>query len=112
MKTTQKIDKKLVRRFFEKIELTPTCWNWGAYCSTEGYGMFFLKPKSRLAHRVSYWIFRGKIELDIADDDETIVIDHLCNNKRCVNPAHLEVVTQSVNTLRGIEYHAARRASE
>ena len=105
MKTKEKISKRLIQRFLSKVEFTSTCWNWTAYKHPEGYGMFFLKPKTRLAHRVSYWIFRGKIESEDYDDWETIVVDHLCNNKGCVNPAHLEAVSQSVNTLRGIEYN-------
>lgn len=104
MKTKVKIDKRLIRRFLEKVELTATCWNWKAYKHPEGYGMFYLAPKTRLAHRVSYWIFKGPITCE-CEFDETIVVDHLCNNKSCVNPAHLEAVTQSVNTIRGLEYN-------
>ena len=105
MKTKEKISKMLIQRFLSKVEFTPTCWNWTAYKHPEGYGMFFLHPKTRLAHRVSYWIFKGKIENEDYDSYETIVVDHLCNNKSCVNPAHLEAVSQSVNTLRGLEYN-------
>ena len=112
MKTSQKIDKKMIRRFMSFVKFTNTCWLWTGYCNEAGYGMFFLKPKTRFAHRVSYWLFKGDIKYHEFDEMDTIVIDHLCNTKGCMNPAHLEAVTQSVNTLRGIDYHAGRSVNE
>lgn len=84
--------------FFRNIEKTPTCWIWkGSKLKTHKieYGMFYKTTrKGILAHRYSYQIFKGRIPKDK-------VIDHLCRNGLCVNPEHLEVVTNKENILRG-----------
>jgi hypothetical protein len=85
-------------------ELGP-CWNWTACTKrTGGYGGFALGRKYArdngivhrhiLAHRFSYLMLKGKLEKDLT-------IDHLCRNRRCVNPGHLEQVTFKENILRG-----------
>lgn len=73
------------------------CWNWeGPINSTTGYGSLRLVEKrSVTAHRFSYELLVGPIP-------EGLVTDHLCRNRQCVNPAHLEPVTLGTNTLRGI----------
>ena len=81
-------------RFWSKVDKTDSCWNWTACKSLHGYGGFQLNDKWRIAHRVSYEDKNGKIP-------EGIVIDHLCKNKSCVNPVHLEAVTQKENIMRG-----------
>ena len=68
------------------------CWNWKKP-DLEGYGSFNIQGKSYRAHRVSYQYFNGKIPAGL-------VIDHLCKNKSCVNPDHLEAVTNMENILR------------
>jgi hypothetical protein len=71
------------------------CWEWkGKISKTTGYGNKQFDGKTLLAHRWMYSIFNGHI-------DESLVIDHLCGNKSCVNPKHLEAVHQSVNCRRG-----------
>lgn len=60
----------------------------------DGYGQFMHNYKNNRAHRISYEIHIGKIP-------ETLVLDHLCRNPNCVNPHHLEAVTQGENTTRG-----------
>lgn len=91
---------KYVARFMQKVEVDATtgCWNWTAATVTAGYGKVtngLGRPaRSLYAHRVSYEIHREPIPMGL-------VIDHLCENKRCVNPDHLEAVPSSVNTLRG-----------
>ena len=70
------------------------CWRW-AMNPKGRYGQFSVgKQKGLLAHRVAYELFNGPIPAGLT-------VDHLCRNTRCVNPAHLEAVTQRVNTLRG-----------
>lgn len=71
------------------------CWKWRTRTERSEYGSFRLHGKSQLAHRVAYRDFGRKIP-------EGFQIDHLCRNKRCVNPAHLEAVTQTENGRRGI----------
>lgn len=67
------------------------CWEWQGPMHPKGYGTF----AHELAHRRSYEMFVG----DIPDG---LHIDHLCRNKRCVNPAHLEPVTHAENNRRGL----------
>lgn len=75
------------------------CWRWQRSIGKEGYGFIAVreysgaKPRSRLAHRVSYEQFVGPIP-------DGLQIDHLCRVRECVNPSHLEPVTGSVNVRR------------
>lgn len=70
------------------------CWLWQRRIGNRGYGVMTANGKaSQLAHRVSYAAFVGPIP-------EGLVIDHLCRVRSCVNPAHLEPVTQKANVLR------------
>lgn len=73
------------------------CWEWQGNITPNGYGAWYgLKGpyEERLAHRISYRAFTGPIPAGLQ-------IDHLCRNRCCVNPAHLEAVTRKVNILRG-----------
>lgn len=70
------------------------CWNYTGFLDRDGYGMFRVGPDQRRAHRVSYEMF-------VADIPDGLVMDHLCRNRSCVNPTHLEPVTVQENTLRG-----------
>lgn len=85
------------------------CWLWLGATQNRGYGRFYTGVGKRgkhgsggmsLAHRVAYELIVGSIP-----DDQTI--DHLCFNKRCVNPSHLEVVPERVNFMRGQPRHRA-----
>ncbi|MBK0296109.1 HNH endonuclease [Bacillus sp. S34] len=69
-------------RFMAKTQRTGSCLIWTSSIDSEGYGRFFLDGKKRRAHRVSYQMHKGPIP-----DDK--VIDHICRNKRCVEPSHL-----------------------
>lgn len=83
----------IANRFFSYVEKTETCWPWTGSLRV-GYGAFALTHHLRVgAHRWSYEHFRGPIP-------DGLTIDHLCRNKRCVNPDHLEVVTRGENTRR------------
>lgn len=70
------------------------CWQWTKSCRN-GYPALSVNKRQQGAHRYSYELFVGPIP-------EGYTIDHLCRNKRCVNPKHLEAVTNRVNVLRGI----------
>lgn len=81
-------------RFWSKVHKTDECWEWTACCSTNGYGQFWTGEAQRRAHRVAYELLVGSIP-------EGLTLDHLCGHLRCVNPEHLEPVSQGENTLRG-----------
>lgn len=82
------------RRFMSHIKKVGDCWVWQRCKNKQGYGKFQVDRKTKSAHRWSYETFIGRVP-------KGLVLDHLCCNTSCVNPAHLEPVTQRENTLRG-----------
>ena len=89
-------DESWAPRFWGKVRLGPGCWTWTGNKGTNGYGRFWLDGKTTPAHRVALLLSGVRIP----DGQEP---DHLCRNKSCVNPAHLEIVTRSENLLRHFE---------
>jgi hypothetical protein len=94
--------RPLEDRLWEKVREqdcgyeTP-CWVWTASTAGEGYGSIGLGRQAEgkaYTHRVAYELIVGKIP-------DGLTIDHLCRNRRCCNPAHLETVTQAENNRRG-----------
>lgn len=82
-------------KFLEKIKVNDNgCWEWQSTIDTGGYGQLKEHGKILSAHRLAYELFKGAIP-------QGLTIDHLCRNRRCVNPDHLEVVTMRENILRG-----------
>lgn len=69
-------------------------WEWEGARFTAGYGAIQVEGKTRRAHRIVYETVRGPIP-------DGLVLDHLCRNRICVNPWHLEPVTLVENILRG-----------
>ena len=81
--------------FWAKVEKTEGCWIWRSYVRRDGYGNFNGdRAYSRLAHRVA-------LRLSGADVPRDRQVDHLCRNRLCVRPDHLEVVDRRTNILRG-----------
>lgn len=86
-----------LRRFAERIRIAPDgCWIWQASTGSHGYGQFTVDYHKDLAHRFAYLWHHGHIEKGRQHH-----LDHLCKNKRCVNPDHLEAVSPLVNIHRG-----------
>ena len=88
-------------RMARKILVTESgCWDWQGPVAPDGYGRMMVgsrttgERRTALAHRLSWEEANGPIPAGLQ-------LDHLCRNRRCVNPAHLEPVTQRENILRG-----------
>lgn len=80
--------------FWSRVSITEGCWEWGGPTGEGGYGFFVYEGSRRQAHRDAYTSLVGPIP-------EGLVLDHLCRNRVCVRPDHLEPVTLRINTLRG-----------
>ena len=70
------------------------CWEWTAGAFADGYGGFSVLSKNVRVHRFAWEILRGPIP-------DNLEPDHLCRNRLCINPNHIEIVTHQVNNLRG-----------
>lgn len=77
-----------------RIDITESCWIWTGYKQKSGYGQITVNRKSYKAHRLVYSLLVG----EIPDGKQ---LDHLCRVRNCVNPDHLEPVTQAENIRRG-----------
>lgn len=101
----RRLRESLDESFFSRITITDSgCWIWCGSLSPSGYSQMTVQQKTVRAHRWSYERF-------VAPIPDGLVIDHLCRNPSCVNPNHLEPVTQRENTLRGIS-PAAKNAKK
>lgn len=100
--STARVPLSTSERFESKVVRGPGCWTWtAAHFKKTGYALICMKDprdgvwRPTVAHRVSYELFVGPIP-------EGKVLDHLCRNRGCVNPAHLDLVQQQENVRRGM----------
>ncbi len=86
-------------RLWEKVDrkTDAECWRWLASLNKAGYGQFNIDNKMKRSHRVTYELLRGPIP-------EGLVLDHLCRNRWCVNPWHMEAITNVENVRRGAHF--------
>ena len=85
-------DDRLPVRFWEKVEPRGECWIWTA-AQLRGYGRFHFDGRNVRTHRLAYETLVGPIP-------PGLVLDHLCRVPACVNPAHLDPVTDRENSSR------------
>lgn len=87
----------LEERFWKKVNKTDSCWLWTGFITRDGYGKYSIKADrgivTKRPHRMAYELLVGHIP-------EGLHIDHLCGVRHCVNPTHLEPVTQAENNRR------------
>jgi len=93
--------KRSAEEKFRRFATVPDengCMNWTGNINYGGYGLIRMSNYNIRAHRFAY-------EFYIAPIPEGLVLDHLCRNRKCVNPLHLEPVTRGENILRGDRSH-------
>ena len=90
----------MAERFWPKVDKRgpSDCWRWNGAFSSGRYGFLWVDGRRIAAHRVSLMIAGKNID--------GLVVDHLCRNVKCVNPHHLEAVTQRENVLRSDTIYA------
>lgn len=84
------------------VTMPSGCIEWTGSRDKLGYGHMAFNGRPALVHRVNYELFVGPIP-------DGLVLDHLCRNPPCVNPEHLEAVTQGENINRGKSHVALNR---
>ena len=86
-----------LKRFFDKVKFRKDgCWIWtGCRTKESGYGRIWYNGRMYVSHRILYTLF-------VDDVQESLVLDHKCKNKICVNPRHLRQITNRENVLIGI----------
>jgi hypothetical protein len=92
----------VLTRFERKLQQSGDCWNWTGY-TKGGYGYIGINNSAQLAHRWSY-------KHHVGDIPDGLVLDHLCRNRSCVNPWHLDPVPLTVNVNRGNHRYDKTRA--
>lgn len=81
-------------RFWSSVVQLDECWDWAGTKLKSGYGAFYNGERTVTAHRWAYEYIRAEIP-------EGLHLDHLCRNRACVNPWHLDPVPPVVNVRRG-----------
>lgn len=94
--------------FWAKVQKGDGCWAWTGYTNPDGYGYATYRntdgeEHNATAHRVAWQLTHGLVP-------DGLSLDHLCRNRGCVNPAHLEPVTSAVNIYRGEGIAARNKA--
>lgn len=93
-------DYRLPAEFWQHVkpDAVTGCWYWEGPINSGGYGQFYWKGRTWLAHRLSF----SRL---VTPADDGYVIDHVCRERNCVFPGHLDLVTHKVNVQRGDARH-------
>lgn len=95
------ISPKSIERIFAKISINPdnNCWIWIGAKTSNGYGNVRVNKIGYRTHRLIYALFVAPVPLGKGKDIP--VLHHICNNRLCCNPAHLRLISDRENILRG-----------
>lgn len=107
-------DTSASERFWSKVDKTEDCWIWTGAIQSGGYGTFAIPHGAVVkAHRFAYEDLTG---VSLTPED---IVDHLCRNRKCVNPQHVRITDKQGNAenanlrsdntsgFRGTSYHKA-----
>ena len=94
MGSTRRTIDDVKTRILRLSDIIGECWVWKGNINDTGYGKINIRRKPYLAHRISYEVFIGEIH-------EGLQINHTCQNRACINPDHLEVITIKERNRRG-----------
>lgn len=93
--------KDPITRFWFRVSKQSDCWIWLGARNASGYGVIHWDDRDQMAHRIAY-------ELEVGPISPDRQIDHLCRNRACVNPDHLEPVTMKQNIQRAMRTYCRR----
>ena len=90
LRRRRRADEDITSYFWNQVDKSDGCWIWTRNTDGKGYGQFYPTTKGVRAHRFAYECANGPLPSDV-------LLDHICRNKVCVNPAHLRPVTHAEN---------------